>query len=196
MVEFLFSKQREIEGIIWTFAHISKIRKISSDIILPPFSNSLSHRLLVLQSSHNQWEGRIPVPAEVKKVFMREFSGICHANEYQKIIKSVRKQWRSIEKKFFKGIQPLSTVPVAKTYRCYITFYGGGGSFGRKKEIYVRVNTLIPNDLRYANYTIAHEIIHLIMEPTARIKNLSPLARERLVDGIIERPPLRSLFTK
>jgi len=185
-----------MEGIIWTFAHLPKIRKMSSDVILPPFSRSLSRRLLALHSMRSRWEGRILVPAEMKRAFVKEFSGICRVNEYRKNVKSVRRQWRLIEREFFKQVRLLSIAPAAKTYRCYVTFYGGGGSFGRKREIYVRLNPSIPNDLRYANYTIAHEIIHLLVEPTARKKNLSPLAREHLVDGIIERPPLRRLFTK
>ena len=196
MVEFLFSKQREIEGIIWTFAHLSKLRKLSSDIILPLFSDSLSQRLRALQSLNDHWEGRIPVPAETKRALVREFSNIYHPDKYQKIIKPVRRQWQSIEKKFFKRIRQFATVPIAQTYHCYVTFYGGGGSFGRNKEIYVRVNPSIPNDLRYANYTIAHEITHLLVKSSATQSEEPKLARERLVDKIIERSSLRGLFTK
>jgi len=186
-LSFRLSKKKEFEGILWTFSHLSFLRKWSSQIVLPQFSKPLMRALRT-----SPW--KIDSDRKTRKRLLGELNTLYNPKQCRDILAVVERGWRKIEKRFFKAVSREPNLCLRKTYVCYLTFYGGEGSFGQKNQIYVRMNPDIPSDLRLANYTIMHELIHLMLETDDKACDTSQPARERFVESIIEKPSIRRLL--
>jgi predicted metal-dependent hydrolase len=190
---FCISKKKEIEEILWTFSHLSSLRRWASKIVLPPFSKLLTRRLqsLVRRKSSLEPKSEMKLDQKTYALFIKEFNLLYNRKQYQNTLNFVERKWRRIECQFFKTISSMSNLRVRRRYICYLTFYGGGGSFGRNNQIYVRVNPKIKSDRRFANYTIIHELIHLMLEPYATKHGFSQEEKEHAVESIVKSPPIR-----
>lgn len=193
-VVFRASKRKEAEEVLWTFTHRSLLQKLSSRLILPSFSKELVQQLQRLETPTNRFESPLTVGRKISGRLWQELGILYKPPRYQRVLAGVKRRWQKIERQFFDVAAALPSLAVRNRYICYLTFYGGGGSFGRENQIYVRVNPRIASDIRFSNYAVAHELIHLMTEPRAQARRLSQAARERWVESIIEYPKIRTLL--
>lgn len=195
MVFFRISKKKkEVEEILWTYSNRSFLKKYVSGLILPEFSASLKKKLIDLKSMGVTEPIRLS--KNTRSLFLKEFRSLYSVGKYKSVTDKVEKKWRKIERSFFEEIVALSIpeLRLRNRFFCYITFYGGGGSYGRDNQIYVRANPDIPNDFHFVNYTIMHELIYLMFEPFVQKKNLPQLDKEKFVESVVEKPQILKLL--
>ncbi|TSC91104.1 MAG: hypothetical protein CEN90_652 [Parcubacteria group bacterium Licking1014_17] len=188
-VQFRISKEKEIEEVLWTYCKMSFLKKWSSELILPKFSKQLESKLKKLTSKslgNSVNYGYINLLNDGDRaLFLREFNSIYSLSKYKSVLNILREKWQKTERGFFQKITKIPDVKTVESYVCYITFYGSGGSFGRGNQIYVRANPDVKSDITFSDYTIAHELIHLMIEKLFKRKKLTQSSKEKLVDSII-----------
>ncbi|MBI5765611.1 hypothetical protein HZA71_00080 [Candidatus Falkowbacteria bacterium] len=196
---FRISRSKELEEIIWTLQNYRFLRGWTSKIILPSFAQIFISK--IKQSKDQPFSEKIlrlskeqPLDDKIIENLDKELSKVYDSKLYHKIRSEVEMRWSKVEKPFFKIVGGISQCQVRSTYYCYIGIYGGGGSFGRKNQIYVRVNPKEINDLKYVCYTIMHELIHLMIEKTADNQKWPHRQREGFVDKIIKTTELKKLL--
>lgn len=187
------SKEKEIEEVLWTASHLTFLKKYSSRIALPPFSKGLVRRLKLLDHD-GLLVSEVKVDEDTYALFMKEFNAVFRRSQYDAAKATMEAEWRDVEGHFFRAISSVQYLCVRKRYRCYVTFYGGGGSFGCGNQIYVRANPDMSWGACRTNYVIMHELIHLMVQPHASSRQVSQAVEERLVDSVIERPEIRRLL--
>lgn len=94
----------------------------------------------------------------------------------QKKILKIKKFWiKNIEQKFFNNITDLLKIKPLKEYTIYLTQYGCGGSYWPPNKAIVNINLM-------CTYTVAHEILHLMIEDLIQKYKISHWQKERIVD--------------
>lgn len=148
-VLFRKSKKQDVETIIWTIKNHEKFKRFSASIY-PKLPKDIIDSII---QNDNQVKSRNLLMSYFKKnIFLKPVN-------YKELVS----QWKKIEKDFFKKIKIITGVKPKKNYLCYLTTYGGGGSFNPPKTIWVRINPKCKKDSKYFTYTIAHEITHLLL---------------------------------
>ncbi len=103
------------------------------------------------------------------------------SGDVNKKIKLLREKWNEIKEKFFEDLKILG-LPLQSKYSVLITQYGTGGSYGSPNNIQLNI------DHKKESYLIlAHEIVHLTIEPLIKEYNIAHWVKERLVDLIMNK---------
>jgi len=100
-------------------------------------------------------------------------------DEYVSRVSEVEKGWQGIEEKFFDDLKTLG-LPLQEEYFVSATKYGVGGSYGSPNDIQLNLE-----QNRAPELTLAHEMVHLTIEPLIREFNIEQWTKERLVDLIM-----------
>lgn len=96
-------------------------------------------------------------------------------------IKLLREKWDEVKEKFFEDLKILG-LPLQSKYFVLITQYGTGGSYGSPNNIQLNI------EHKKESYLIlAHEIVHLTIEPLIKEYNIAHWVKERLVDLIMNK---------
>jgi len=172
-VIFYQSEKEELETILWTIKNYKKIRKFCNDIIYPKLPKNLWES--ILKDDQNFTNSRKKVEEYLKSTNQLSLD--------PKIKQVAIPLWAKIENDFFKKIKKISKIRPFKKYICYLTKYGGGGSFNPPNIIWVRMNLKNKNDLKYFTYTVAHEITHLLLNK--KHKNKLQEIKEKEIDQIL-----------
>lgn len=85
--------------------------------------------------------------------------------------------WKRIEKVFFDDAQTVLQVKPLPEYECLITQYGTGGSYHPPNVIIANIKSRF-----LGAYTIAHELIHLLIHDLIDKNKIDHWQKERLVD--------------
>ncbi|MDP3244460.1 MAG: hypothetical protein Q8M83_02235 [bacterium] len=96
---------------------------------------------------------------------------------YQCHIDKIKKDWHKAEAKFFKRAKRIVKINPQKKYFTRCTFYGVGGNYKPPTAIILNIVSL------FVSYrTVAHEILHLLIEPFIEKYKIPHWYKERLVD--------------
>ncbi len=116
---------------------------------------------------------------DVSEAVSAEFDEKFYADEVAKI----KNGWDAIKENFFENLKTLGQPLQEKYYAC-LTRYGTGGSYGWPSDIQLNINQ---NRRDSAAKTLAHEIVHLTIEPLIKQYNIEHWTKERLVNLIMNK---------
>jgi len=102
--------------------------------------------------------------------------------EYQKRFSQIEREWSKIEQEFFKKTEKILDHKIKEPIEVYLTRYGVGGSYFLPNKIIVNISDEYRNFFNYKN--LAHEIIHLFIEPLIQKYKIEHWQKERIVDLI------------
>ena len=120
-----------------------------------------------------------------------ELSKIYNKGDYQFKKEKVKNNWRKIEKDFFEILSNLN-LKIRDKYFCHISLYGPEGQFNYPDIVNLRV--VNSKDIKNANETIVHEIIHLLIYNKVKKIKLSYQQTESLVDLFFIETNLKNIF--
>ena len=110
---------------------------------------------------------------------------------YQPKSRRIKNNWQKIEREFFDIIRSFNLRKKNK-YICYISLYGPFGQFKYPDAVNLRVSNT--KDIKKANQTIAHELIHLLIYNKAEKLKLNYKQTEGIVDLFFIKTKLRNIF--
>lgn len=102
-------------------------------------------------------------------------------NKYAEQIGSILEEWNKIKGGFFENLKTLN-LPLQDKYFVCVTKYGTGGSYGLPDSIQLNLE-----NKRNIPITLAHEIVHLTIEPLIQEYKIQHWEKERIVDLIINK---------
>lgn len=172
-VIFYQSKKEELETILWTIKNYKKIKKFCNDIIYPKLPKNLWQS--IVKDDQNFTNSK----KEVKE-YLEDTNQLDLKLKIKRIAIPL---WTKMQNDFFERIEEISEIKPLKKYICYLTKYGGGGSFNPPNTIWVRINPRNKNDLKYFTYTVAHEITHLLLNK--KHKDKLQETKEKEIDQIL-----------
>ena len=173
IVLFRQNKKQELETILWTIKNYKLLEKFCNNTIYLKLPKKLWQ--MIINDNDMFSNSREPL----RKYLEKTNQLILEKNIKQTVIPL----WREIEKKFLTKIGKILNLNPSSKYICFLTKYGGGGSFNSPDTIWVRVNNKNKNDIKYFAYTIAHEIVHILLEE--KYKGKSHEEKEKEVDNVL-----------
>lgn len=102
-------------------------------------------------------------------------------DRYAEQVAPIQEGWKEIENGFFENLETLG-LPLQDKYYVCATRYGTGGSYGYPNDIQLNLE-----QKRKVPLTLAHEIVHLTIEPLIREYSIDHWTKERLVDLIMNK---------
>ncbi len=143
-LKFLFSKNKEKEKLLNIYDEYQWFINNDFPLELPEFYNEIYK-----SSERNKKLFLRKLDTELKRIYFRD--------SYQVKRVTVKHNWGKIEKEFFTILKKLN-LDVKDKYFCNLSLYGPEGQFKYPDIINLRVGK--SKDIKNANETIAHEIIH------------------------------------
>lgn len=176
-LQFFYSKNKEKERLLSIYGDYQWFIDSGFPIVLPEFYAK--------------------IPKDNKKFFAKrlnaELNKIYSKKDYQLKNETVKSNWRKIERVFFEILSGFN-LKVLDKYFCYVSLYGPEGQFNYPRMINLRVANR--KDIKNANETIAHEIIHLLIYNKAKKLKLNYRQTEGLVDLFFVETKLKDIFPK
>jgi hypothetical protein len=103
-----------------------------------------------------------------------------YREEDYKIIKNkILSDFLMVEKQFSKKLKEIFNIKIPSIFFIYLTKYGVGGSYDLPNIIFLNINN------KRGFKTIAHEIVHIIIEPWIQKYEIRYQEKERIVDLIL-----------
>jgi len=174
-LQFLYSKNKEKEKLLGIYDEYQWFIDNNFPIILPKFYTE------IYQSNKKLFA----------KKLNRELNKIYNKNIYQFKKEKVKNNWQKIEKDFFKILNTYN-IKIQDKYLCYISLYGPEGQFNYPNIVNLRAAN--SKDVKNANDTIAHEIIHLVIYNKVKKLKLNYEQTEGLVDLFFIETKLKNIF--
>ncbi len=147
-------------------------------IILPDFYTKLYE-----QNKNNKIQFTKDMSRNLDKIYNQRF--------YQRNLKQIKTNWQRIEQKIFNILNNFN-LKVKYRYFCSISLYGPLGQFKYPNLINLRVNNT--KDIKEANETITHELIHLLIYNKIKKINLNYKQIEGMVDLFFTETDLKNIF--
>ena len=178
-LQFLYSKNKEQEKLLNIYDEYQWFIDNDFPIVLPKFYTE------TYQKNKNN-----------KKLFAKDLNiklnRIYNKNGYRLKIDKLKNSWQKIEKKVFDILDSFNFI-IKNKYICHISRYGPEGQFKYPNIVNLRINN---KDIKNANETIAHEIIHLLIYNKAKKLKLNYRQTEGMVDLFFAETELKSIFPK
>jgi len=157
---------QEIERVFETIEEMNFFVKNNYQVCLPKVSKEIRNKIEKCEKLTDLKKEKIK--AQIKKEYTSSFK--------QKEILKIKNFWiKNIEQKFFSNISDLLKIKPLKEYTIYLTQYGCGGSYWPPNKAIVNINLM-------CTYTVAHEILHLIIGDLIQKYKISHWQKERIVD--------------
>lgn len=102
---------------------------------------------------------------------------------YSNLEEEIKRQWGAVEGQLNQGAVAMA-LPLEKGYGVYLTQYGTRGSYKPPRDVIINISGRSPETIVR---TLAHEIIHLLIDPILREYPVEHWQKERLVDLIGDR---------
>jgi len=179
-LQFLYSKNNEKEKSLNIYDEYQWFIDNNFPIVLPKFYDEIYKN-----SKKNKKLFTKQLGVEINKIYNR--------NDYQAKSKVIRNNWKKIENKFFEILSNLN-LKVRNKYFCHISLYGPEGQFNYPDIVSLRVAN--SKDIKNANETIVHEIIHLLIYNEVKKLKLNYQQTEDLVDLFFIETKLKDIFPK
>lgn len=177
-LQFLYSKNKEKEKLLNIYEEYQWFINNDFSIILPKFY------VEIYQKNRNN---RKTFAEEISKALNK----VYNKNDYQTKQKKIKNNWRKIEFKFFNIFNDFN-FSIKDKYICYISLYGPEGQFEHPNIINLRTSS--SRDIKNANETIAHELIHLLVYNKMKKIKLSYKQTEGVVDLFFIKTKLKTIF--
>jgi len=100
---------------------------------------------------------------------------------YNERVLKIKEGWKEIEKDFFENLKKLN-LPIQEKYFICTTIYGTGGSYHTPNSVHLNIDYYKDPTL-----VIAHEIVHLTIEPLIQEFNIDHWTKERIVNLIMNK---------
>jgi len=179
-LQFLYSKIKEKEKLLNIYEEYQWFIDNNFPIVLPKFYSRIYQE--------NKKDRKLFV-----KELNLELNKIYDENGYQRKSEKIKNNWKKIEQSFFNILRSLN-LRIKDKYICYISLYGPSGQFNYPNAINLRViNT---KDIKEANETIAHELIHLLIYNKAKKLKLSYKQTEGVIDLFFTETKLKIIFPR
>ncbi len=179
-LQFLYSKNNEREKLLDIYDEYQWFVDNDFSIVLPKFYAEIYQKI-----KNN------------KKLFTKtlniNLNKIYNKKDYQLKNKKVKKNWQKIEKEFFNSLSSFN-FEIKDKYICHISLYGPEGQFKYPNIVNLRVKN--NKDIKNANETIAHELIHLLIYNKAKKLKLNYQQTEGMVDLFFPDTKLKTIFPK
>lgn len=179
-LEFLYSQNNEKEKLLNIYDEYQWFIDNDFPIVLPKFYAE------IYQKNKNN-----------KKLFTKdlniELNKIYNKNDYQLKSGRVKNNWQKIEKEFFNILNSFN-LKIKDKYICHISLYGPDGQFKYPNVINLRIKN--NKDIKNANGTIAHELIHLLIYNKVKKLKLNYQQTEGMVDLFFTETKLKTIFLK
>ncbi len=179
-LQFLYSQTKEKEKLLDIYEEYQWFIDNNFPIILPKF-----YARIYKQNKNN------------KKIFIRELNKelnrVYDKNKYQSRQNKIKNNWQKTEQLFFNVLDNFNFKTKNK-YICYISLYGPEGQFKYPNIINLRVDN--NKDVKGANETIAHELIHLLVYNKAKKLKLNYEQIEGVVDLFFTETKLKTVFPR
>lgn len=179
-LQFLYSKNKEKEKLLNIYDEYQWFIDNDFPIVLPEFYNEMYKN-----SKKNKKHFSKQLDAGLNKIYNRD--------NYKFKSELVKNNWRKIEKDFFEILSNLN-LKIRGKYFCHISLYGPEGQFNYPDVVNLR--TANSKDIKNANETIAHEVIHLLIYNKAKKLKLNYQQIEGLVDLFFIETKLKDIFPK
>ena len=180
ILKFLYSKNKEKEKLLNIYKEYQWFIDNDFPIVLPKFYAE------IYQKNENN-----------KKLFIKalniELNKIYNKNDYYLKNENIKNNWQKIEQNFFDIFNDF-TLSIKDKYICYISLYGPEGQFKYPNIVNLRVGN--NQDIKNANETIAHELIHLIIYNKAKKLKLNYKQTEGVVDLFFTETKLKTIFPR
>ena len=174
-LQFLYSKNKEKEKLLNVYDEYQWFIDNDFPIVLPKFYAK------IYQNNKKLFA----------KKLNRELNKVYNKDDYQFKKEKVKNNWQEIEKNFFKILSNFN-LKVRDKYFCHISLYGPEGQFNYPNIVNLRVAN--SKDIKNANETIAHEIIHLVIYNKVKKLKLNYEQTEGLVDLFFIETKLKDIF--
>lgn len=179
-VQFLCSKNKEGEKLLNIYDEYQWFVDNDFSIVLPKFYTE------TYQKNKNN-----------KKLFAKtlnvELNKIYNKKDYQFKGEKIKNNWRRIEHYFFNILKEFA-FNIKNKYICYVSLYGPEGQFKCPNIINLRAKN--SKDIKNADETIAHELIHLLIYNKAKKLKLNYRQTEGTVDLFFTDTKLKNIFPK
>lgn len=179
-LNFTYSKTKEKEKLLNIYDEYQWFLDNDFPVILPKFYISLYNKY-----SNNKKQFAQAINKELDKIYDKKI--------YQQRAVAVKNNWRKINKEVFNILKNLK-LNIRDKYICNISLYGAEGQFQYPNIINLRLSAA--KDLKEANETIAHELIHLLIYNKAKKLKLSYEQTEGVVDLFFTQTELKNIFPK
>lgn len=157
---------QEIDRVFETIGEMSFFKRNGYRVFLPKVSRKLMDKI----------KGCEVLSVSDKKEIINQIKEEYKNPTKEDKILNIKNYWiKNIEQKFFDNIVDLLKIKSLKEYEVYLTQYGCGGSYWPPDKVIVNINLM-------RVYTIAHEIVHLMIEYLIRKHKISHWHKERMVD--------------
>ncbi len=177
-VTFLIVKAKEKEKLLDIYSEYQWFIDNEFPIILPKF-----YKKLYEQNRKDKTQFTKNIGKSLDKIYNRRV--------YQRNLNQVKANWQKIEQKVFNVLNNFNP-KIKNKYVCYISLYGPQGQFKYPNFINLRVN--IAKDIKEANETIAHELIHLLIYNKVKKLRLNYKQTEGVVDLFFTKTNLKNIF--
>jgi uncharacterized protein YjaZ len=176
-IQFTFSREKEIDKLINISSEYQWFIDNVFPISVPGFYDKLYKE------------------AETKSIFKRglidSFKKVYKRDVYIDKEKAVKENWNKVSSQVFNILKELELVR-RDHYSCHISLYGPQGQYEYPDIIDIRI--VNENDIKEANETIAHELLHLLIFNKAKKLRLDYQTTEGLVDLFFTETRLKDIF--
>ena len=179
-LQFLYSKNQEGKKLLDIYDEYQWFVDNDFSIILPKFCVEIYQK-----NKNNKKHFTKALNVELNKIYNKK--------DYQPKNKKVKKNWQKIEKEFFSSLSSFNFKTEDK-YICHISLYGPEGQFKYPNIVNLRIKN--NKDIKNANETIAHELIHLLIYNKAKKLKLNYREIEGVVDLFFVETKLKTIFPK
>jgi len=177
-LKFLYSKNKEKEKLLNIYKKYQWFIDNDFPIVLPEFYAE------IYQKNKNN-----------KKLFVKalniELNKIYNKNDYQLKNENIKNNWQKIGQEIFNILNGFN-LNIREKYICYISLYGPDGQFKYPNIVNLRVKN--NKDIKNANETIIHELIHLLIYNKAKKLKLNYKQTEGVVDLFFTETKLKTIF--
>jgi len=179
-LQFLYSKIKEKEKLLNIYEEYQWFIDNNFPIVLPEFYAEV------------YWQNKNNKKTFAKKIG-RELNEIYNKNDYRTRRDKIKNNWQKIEREFFNILNDFD-FNVKDKYICFISLYGPEGQFSYPSIINLRTSST--RDIKKANETIAHELIHLLIYNKAKKLKLNYKQIEGVVDLFFTETKLKTIFSQ
>ncbi|HLC69856.1 MAG: hypothetical protein A2840_02065 [Candidatus Buchananbacteria bacterium RIFCSPHIGHO2_01_FULL_47_11b] len=179
-LQFLYSKTKEKEKLLNIYEEYQWFVENDFPIVTPNFYDKIYRRN---KGNRKFFIGELNT----------ELDKIYNENDYQLKTEKVKDNWKKIEQDFFNIIKSFN-LRIKNKYICYISLYGPFGQFKYPKVVDLRVHNT--KDMKEANQTIAHELIHLLIYNKVKKLKLNYKQIEGVVDLFFTKTKLKTIFPR
>ena len=177
---FIYSKIKEKEKLLSIYDEYQWFLDNDFPVILPKFYAGLYKKY-----TNNKKQFSQAINKDLDKIYNKKV--------YQQRAAAIKNDWQKINKQIFNILKNLK-LNIRDKYICSISLYGAEGQFQYPNIVNLRANTT--KDLKDANDTIVHELIHLLIYNKAKKLKLSYEQTEGVVDLFFTQTELKNIFPK